>query len=87
MFDFGLSVAFKLIKFFIYMECGHNAVSVHCITLSVLFQVLKHFSDMRDLITTRAMTSGVICVSQKSILLDGVPRMVNPWYLLNVSTQ
>lgn len=54
---------------------------------SILFQVLKHFSDMRDLKVTQAMTSGVICASQKSILLDGVPRMVNPWYLLNVSSR
>lgn len=42
---------------------------------------------MRDLMTTQAMTSGVICASQKSILSDGVPQMVNPWYLLNVSKQ
>jgi len=33
---------------------------------------------------TQAKTSGVICVSQKSILLDGVPLVESHWCLQNV---
>lgn len=39
---------------------------------------------MRVLITTQAETSGVICVSQKSTLLDGALLVENHWCLLNV---